>query len=381
MAARSHPQTKPNPLTSVAIFRKRLLSYSETFIADQGRFLPSYRALFCGYHRDSSGLHLLDGCDHVLLDDHSRLSSLSKLMLRYDLGGGKRWLAAIARENPALIHAHFFNDGIDAVKIARRLAIPAVTTVHGHDITKHENAQAGTSVNRQFFDRVDRVIAVSDFIAEQALAKGCPENKLVQHYIGIDLEKFSQPKQESEQPSLLFVGRLVEKKGCTYLLQAMSQLKQNFPELRLTIVGSGDLEAELRREVADRQLNVVFAGNASAAEIREQLARCWLFVAPSITAQSGDAEGLGMVFLEAQALQTPVVSFRSGGLVEAVEEGITALLSEEKDVAGLAENIAALLENSNLRHHMGKAGRERVEKYFDLRKQCAKLESIYAKLS
>ena len=153
MAARSHPQTKPNPLTSVAIFRKRLLSYSETFIADQGRFLPSYRALFCGYHRDSSGLHLLDGCDHVLLDDHSRLSSLSKLMLRYDLGGGKRWLAAIARENPALIHAHFFNDGIDAVKIARRLAIPAVTTVHGHDITKHENAQAGTSVNRQFFDR------------------------------------------------------------------------------------------------------------------------------------------------------------------------------------------------------------------------------------
>lgn len=88
-----------------------------------------------------------------------------------------------------------------------------------------------------------------------------------------------------------------------------------------------------------------------------------------------------MVFLEAQALQTPVVSFRSGGLVEAVEEGITALLSEEKDVAGLAENIAALLENSNLRHHMGKAGRERVEKYFDLRKQCAKLESIYAKLS
>jgi glycosyltransferase involved in cell wall biosynthesis len=52
-----------------------------------------------------------------------------------------------------------------------------------------------------------------------------------------------------------------------------------------------------------------------------------------------------------------------------------------KDIAGLAGNIAALLENSSLRHHMGKAGRERVEKYFDLRKQCAKLESIYAKLS
>jgi glycosyltransferase involved in cell wall biosynthesis len=75
-----------------------------------------------------------------------------------------------------------------------------------------------------------------------------------------------------------------------------------------------------------------------------------------------------------------VVSFRSGGLVEAVEDGVTALLSEEKDVTGLAENITALLENSSLRHHMGRAGRERVEQYFDLRKQCAKLESIYEKL-
>jgi glycosyltransferase involved in cell wall biosynthesis len=88
-----------------------------------------------------------------------------------------------------------------------------------------------------------------------------------------------------------------------------------------------------------------------------------------------------MVFLEAQALQTPVVSFRSGGLVEAVVEGETALLSEEKDVAGLAQNIADLLENLNLRHNMGKAGRARVEQYFDVRKQCAKLESIYAECS
>ena len=148
-----------------------------------------------------------------------------------------------------------------------------------------------------------------------------------------------------------------------------------------TPIGSGSLEAQLRQEVMDRELKVVSAGTASATVIREQLARSWLFVAPSITAQSGDAEGLGMVFLEAQALQTPVVSCRSGGLVEAVEEGATALLSAEKDVAGLAENIATLLENSSLRHHMGEAGRERVEQHFDLRKQCTKLESIYAKLS
>ena len=275
-----------------------------------------------------------------------------------------------------MLHAHFFNDGIDALEIGQRLDLPVVTTLHGHDITKHENARAG----RRLFDRVGQVIAVSHFIAEQALARGCPEHKLVQHYIGIDLERFQQAKNETGHPSLLFVGRLVEKKGCTYLLQAMSRLKPRYPELQLTIIGTGDLEPALRQEASQRQLNVNFAGTANASQIAAQLARCWLFVAPSITAQSGDAEGLGMVFLEAQALQTPVVSFRSGGLVEAVEDGVSALLCEEKDVQGLADNIASLLENPTLRHNMGQSGRARVEQGFDLRKQCAKLESIYAKL-
>jgi glycosyltransferase involved in cell wall biosynthesis len=365
---------------SIAIFRKRLLSYSETFIADQGHFLARYRPVFCGYQKDSSGLHLLDGSSRILLDEHSAITSLSKITFRYELGGGKAWVKAIDAQSPALIHAHFFNDGLDAVKLGNRLDIPVVTTVHGHDITKHENAAVQDPTNQRFFEQVDCMIAVSKFIAEQALAKGCPESKLVQHYIGIDLEKFTQPKHETDQPSLLFVGRLVEKKGCTYLLQAMEHLKVRFPGLRLTIIGEGDLKASLQQEAVSRQLNVEFTGTASAAEIREQLARCWLFVAPSITAESGDTEGLGMVFLEAQALQTPVVSFRSGGLVEAVEDEKTALLSDEKDVAGLAENIGALLENSTLRHNMGVEGRKRVEQLFDVRKQCAKLELIYDEL-
>jgi glycosyltransferase involved in cell wall biosynthesis len=365
----------------VAIFRKRLLSYSETFIADQGQLLPSYRPVYCGFQKDNSGIALIEKSTKILLEDNSFLSSLEKLMFRFGICSSRKWLDKIKDQHPNLIHAHFFNDGLDAVRIGNLLDIPIITTVHGHDITKHENAVAQSSSNQRFFEQVDGIIAVSKFIAEQALARGCPERKLVQHYIGIDLKKFTQHKNESEEPSLLFVGRLVEKKGCTYLLQAMEHLKTRFPELRVTIIGEGNLKSSLQQESVSRQLNVKFTGTATAVEIREQLARCWLFVAPSITAESGDAEGLGMVFLEAQALQTPVVSFRSGGLVEAVEEGTTALLSEEKDVAGLADNIASLLENSTLRHNMGVEGRKRVELHFDVRKQCAKLESIYDKLT
>jgi glycosyltransferase involved in cell wall biosynthesis len=363
--------------STVAIFRKRLLSYSETFIADQARFLPRFEPVFCGFHRDTSGLDLLEDSPRVLLDDHSRLPALAKIGLRSGLGGAGRWIDTLRSHDPDLIHAHFFNDGVDAVKLGARLQLPVVTTVHGHDITKHENAVAQSRANRRFFERVDRVIAVSEFIAAAALQRGCPENKLVQHYIGIDLDKFSQAKQESEQPSLLFVGRLVEKKGCTYLLQAMERLLPRFPELRLTVIGEGSLKSRLQREADERRLEVDFTGAASAAEIRRQLAQCWVFVAPSVTASDGDTEGLGMVFLEAQALQTPVASFRSGGLVEAVDENRTALLCAEKDVAGLAANIGDLLDNPALRHNMGVEGRKRVEQNFDIRKQCASLEAIY----
>jgi len=368
------------PKSCVAIFRKRLLPYSETFIADQGLLLPNYKPVYCGYETEISGIGLIGNARRLVLADYSNVTPLSKLMFRNGLGGGSRWIKAIRQQAPNLVHAHFFNDGLDAVKLGQTLDIPTITTVHGHDITKHENAGAQISKSRRFFDQVDRVIAVSDFIGSQALARGCPESKLIQHYIGIDLEKFQQPKRETEFPSLLFVGRLVEKKGCTYLLQAMEKLKTKFPELKLTLIGDGDLGSELRHEATTRQLNVEFFGPASAAQIRDQLAQSWLFVAPSITAVNGDAEGLGMVFLEAQALQTPVVSFRSGGVVEAVADEKTGLLCEEKDVDGLARNIATLLENQSLRNDMGIQGRRRVEQDFDIREQCAKLEQIYDKL-
>ena len=365
------------PSHRVAIFRKRLLSYSETFIADQGQFLPSYKPVYCGYETDDSGKEMISGSDRVLLQQQSLLPGISKLLLRNGFNGGEQWLTKIASFEPELIHAHFFNDGVDAVHMARRLGLPLITTVHGHDLTKHGNAGAQIRLRENFFAQVDCIVAVSKFMANQALQRGCPEHKIRQHYIGIDLKKFSREKAESENPSVLFVGRLVEKKGCTYLLQALETLRDRFPDLQLTVVGEGSLRHVLQQEADNRGIRVEFTGSEPAASIRDRLAKSWLFAAPSITAGSGDTEGLGMVFLEAQALQTPVVSFRSGGVVEAVEDGLSGLLSDEKDVASLADNIASLLENSSLRHNMGAEGRKRVDQYFDVRKQCAELERIY----
>jgi glycosyltransferase involved in cell wall biosynthesis len=363
-------------IESAIIFRKQILPYSETFIAAQGKFLQKYTPLFTGYKNDLSGRKLLQNNPCLVLEEYTRSIELAKLSARLGLVN-RSWLNAIRQYSPSIIHAHFLKDGIEALMLKEKLSLPLITTLHGHDITKKERKSLLIKSRSHFFARVDKVIAVSDYIYQKSLNSGCPEDKLVKHSIGIDIQQFTQEKSESELPELLFVGRLTGKKGCIYLLQAMLILKTRYPDIKLTIVGDGPLKKGLVSYAKENSLNVDFVGKEPAERIRSRLARSWVFVAPSITAENGDAEGLGMVFLEAQALKTPVASFRSGGVVEAVKDGTTGLLAEEKDVASLADNIAYFIDSESTRIEYGANGRERVEQKFDIRKQCLLLEDIY----
>jgi hypothetical protein len=98
------------------VFRKRLLPYSETFIADQGKGLPNYQKVFAGFHHDDSGIDLLQPAPVFVLDRIERLAALRKLGFRMGLATAKNWLARIREHAPDLVHAHFLNDGKDALR-------------------------------------------------------------------------------------------------------------------------------------------------------------------------------------------------------------------------------------------------------------------------
>jgi glycosyltransferase involved in cell wall biosynthesis len=222
-----------------------------------------------------------------------------------------------------------------------------------------------------------RFLCVSNFIRKQALAKGFPADKTMVHYTGIDVDYFQADPQIKRSPTVLFVGRLVPKKGCEYLIRAMAEIQRVVPETKLVIIGDGPLRGGLEKLSATTVKNFEFLGAQKPAVVREQMNRATVFCTPSVVSETGDAEGFGMVFAEAQAMGLPVVSFASGSLPEAVADGQTGFLAPERGWQALGAKILLLLRDEKLWAQFSRAGALRVRSQFDIRKRAQALEVIY----
>ncbi len=367
----------------VLIFRSRLLPGSETFIQSQAQSLARYEPNFLGRKR-VRGLDL--PADRVkVINRGSLFGRLNdwRFTARGELPD--RILRALRKEPPALIHAHFAVDACLAVPIARELAVPLVVTMHGYDVTTRDEVfqQRSDRALRQYpgrraalFREADRFIAISRFIRDRAVRVGCPEERTTVLYIGIDETRFSPAARPITRRKVLFVGRLVPKKGGEHLLRAMAVVQERFADAEIVLIGDGPQRETLQNQ-ARALTNVDFLGAQPPHVVLEHLRDASVLCVPSIAAANGDSEGLGMVFLEAQACAVPVVSFDSGGVSEAVEHGVTGLLAPAGDDSALATHLMRVLADPALAHEMGVAGRKRVEQLFSLRKQTVLLEQLY----
>ncbi len=169
---------------------------------------------------------------------------------------------------------------------------------------------------------------------ECALKAGFPQDKLLVHYAGLDCKTFTPelPSAEKDPELVLFVGRLVEYKGCDYLLRAMQMVQRERPEARLVVIGDGTARGDLEQLARSLKIKCDFLGEMKSPEIRCWLEKARVFCAPSVTLPDGLSEAFGVVFLEAQSMGVPVVSFRHGGIPETMREGVTGLLADERDV-------------------------------------------------
>jgi len=351
---------------TVLIYRRNLLAYSETFIAAQSAHLRRYRPYFLGRSR-------MQGID--LPEDRMALSKKDAPLV--ELTG--RWPGLAERVGGAsirVVHAHFEGGGVAMYPLARRLGVPLVTTCHGWDVTAEDAARWPNPALRWLYRRKRRslqregalFIAVSEHIRQRMLVLGYPPERTIVHYIGVDTERFKADAAIERERIVLFVGRLVEKKGCAYLIEAMRGI-----DARLVIIGDGPLRSQLEAMAPRAE----FLGAQPGDAVKRWMNRARVFCVPTVRAANGDMDGCPIVFFEAQAMGLPVVAFASGGTPEAVADGETGLLAKERDTVGLAERLARLLDSDQEWGRLSARARARVESDFDIVKQCEKLETIY----
>jgi glycosyltransferase involved in cell wall biosynthesis len=223
-------------------------------------------------------------------------------------------------------------------------------------------------------------IAVSNHIRDCLIERGYPDDKIIVHRNGIDLQTFKPKQPKHSDPIIVFVGRFVEKKGIRYLIEAAEILHAQNVQFELVIIGSGPLEPELKSMAEKSRIPCTFTGFLSAEDVREWVSRARVVAVPSVVAQDGNSEGLPTILLESQAMETPVVGTIHSGIPEGVIAGKTAELVDEKDVVDLASQLRSFLESPEKSIQFGRAGRTFMTKNFDMRTQNKKLEDMFEML-
>ena len=237
-----------------------------------------------------------------------------------------------------------------------------VLTGHGGDVTSLNNGII-KKLKVHSLRRASYITVVSTALRSEILSLDNSINVIVRS-MGVNCREFS-PKYrgdnyfgQTDKKIILFVGRLAEKKGVTYLIEAMKEV-----DAKLVIVGKGTLEYDLKRQAEDQKDKIVFLGAKTHDELKTIYSSSDIFVAPSITAKDGDKEGFGLVFLEAMASGLPVVGSNSGGIPDIVNDGENGFLTEEKNSHDLAKKINYLLSHPDLYKKMQQNALETAQGY------------------
>jgi glycosyltransferase involved in cell wall biosynthesis len=271
--------------------------------------------------------------------------------------------------------------GLPSALQKRGISKPLVHLIHGTLADEYEQGKKGPQTLRS---RLANAFMKQQAKQEKTITQKAKiivtiskysQTKILEHYgiaaekirmvpNGVDIEKF-QPTDSAtgkkqfglgQEPTVLFMGSLVPRKGLPYLVEAAKTVIKQLPNVRFLLVGSGPLRKQIEASVASARLsgNFIFYGNIPEGQLASAYNAADVFVLPSVQ------EGQGIVLLEAQACGKPVVAFGVGGVKEAVKDGETGFLLELGDTEGFADKLLRLLGDQALHQKMGKAGRKFV---------------------
>jgi colanic acid/amylovoran biosynthesis glycosyltransferase len=274
-----------------------------------------------------------------------------------------------AREDDIII-CHLRSNGLIGLKMKQVGALTGklVTVFHVEDLTDLVKTRTVGALEDLFL-KGDLFLPVSRYAQERLLELGCPPRKIAIHRMGVDVRQFDVSARRrfgSSTLKVLSVARLIDKKGIAYALEALALL-ENEP-FEYVIIGDGPLREPLELQARSFGLmgKVRFLGWQDSGTIRRYLKDADIFLAPSITTESGDKEGIPVVLMEAMASGVPVVTTSNGAIRELVEDGRTGFLVPEKNAAALASKLKILRQNPALVDEASRAARRLIEEQFNI---------------
>jgi glycosyltransferase involved in cell wall biosynthesis len=279
------------------------------------------------------------------------------------------------------LHAHFAHGPASVARFVSRLTgLPYSFTAHAKDIYTSPPALLASKMDAASF-----VVTCTEYNAQYLAGLVAPATaeRIHRIYHGLDLRKFDASAHglqaaTGDMPTILAVGRLVEKKGFPYLIDAMAQLRQRGYQARLQIVGHGDLRDALVQQIdaAGLQDRIALLGPRPQEDLLGLYRSATLFALPCVVTDSGDRDGIPNVLVEAMRLGLPVVSTRVSGIPELIIDGDTGLLVPPRDTYALTDALARLLDDPYLRGRLAAGAARHVLHGFDLAGNATRLRAL-----
>lgn len=335
---------------------------------------------------------------HETLEDASRADSIPRVALprvpvepTNDVPGQMRQVAdsvtdpamrALLDQPFDLVHGHFGPRLLQGAAWLKR-GTPLVISLYGYDVARLLRDPCWIERYRWAAGLGATFVVLARYMRDKLLGFGIPAERIRLVRLGVHLPEHAYEPSPAERPArFVFVGRLVEKKGADVLVRAMTRLARDLPgeHVTLDLIGSGPMEAELRRLVSELSLGerVRFFGTRPFHELFERMRGAAALAQPSVVASDGDSEGAPMVLMHAQAAGVPCVTTAHSGNPEVLPPEGQRFVVPERDPEALARamrDIARLAPDQ--RRSLQTAGRAWIERHYDINQTVAGYDAVY----
>ena len=271
-----------------------------------------------------------------------------------------------------IIHCNWSLSGLAAYLSKFMHKAPYIITVQGSDVFKTIHIPIVRNIIGLALRKASHIIALSNELKTATIRFGVPAEQITVIPNGVNISQFPVGSKEGRKNQLIFVGSLIERKGVSYLIQAMANLVAVRPDIRLVIVGEGK-DRGLLEELTNQlglQANVIFMGTQPQDKVSELLRESRLFILPSVE------EGQGVVLVEALASGTPCIGSRVGGIPDVITPDVGKVV-DAGDVQGLSAAIKSFLIDNDLWETASSNARIRAETHYDWHSLAERMIEIY----